>query len=215
MIYKAVIFDLDGTLVDTLIDLADAVNSALAQFVQPTHPVDAYRSMIGNGARTLVQRALPPNRSELIDLVLEASRRHYSCNCLQNSRLYDGINTVVLRLRSKGLRLAVLSNKDQQMTERIVNHFFSTGVFDIVRGSQPSCPLKPDPACTNEIIAAIQLPRSEFLLIGDSAVDIATAKAANITSVGVSWGFRSKAELIDSQADIIIDKPAEILKIIA
>ena len=215
MAAKAIIFDLDGTLVDTAADLANAMNFALTRFAQPAHSVEVCKQMIGDGLKMFVQRALGKNRQDLRDEVLLAMKERYRDKCFECSRLYDGIFEVVNKLRAGGIRLAVLTNKDQEDAERIVEHFFGPDTFEYVAGVVGGRGIKPDISSAMRIVKSMRLGCEDFLIIGDGVPDIQTAAAAQIRSVGVSWGFRSREELAEAGADIIIDRPEEILGLVA
>ena len=212
---RAVIFDLDGTLVDTLEDLTAAMNAALGHFSLPGHSAQACKMMIGSGARRFAARALPANQQDLAERLLALMREHYRDNCFKYSRLYDGMGETVRQLRQKGLRLAVLTNKDQVVAGRIIEHFFGTGEFESVIGAAKGRLIKPDPGTTAGIVESMGLTSEDFLFVGDSAVDIETALAAGIRSVGATWGFRGRGELEAAGAHIIIDSPGEILDLVA
>ena len=211
---RAVIFDLDGTLVDTLEDLTAAMNAALGHFSLPARSAQACKMMIGNGARRFAERALPADRQDLAESLLALTREHYRDNCFKYSRLYDGMGETVRQLRQRGLRLAVLTNKDQIVAGRIIEHFFGTGAFEFVIGAIKGQPIKPDPGTTLGIVESIGLACDDFVFVGDSAVDIETARAAGIRSVGAAWGFRGRGELETAGAHIIIDSPGEILDLV-
>jgi phosphoglycolate phosphatase len=215
MVCKAILFDLDGTLVDTLADLANAMNFGLQRFGQPTHSVEACRQMIGSGVKKFAQRALAEDAQNLRDEVLSAMRARYHDKCIEHSRLYDGIFETVEKLREKGLRLAVVTNKDQAEAERIVEHFFGADTFEWVVGVAGNMPVKPDTTGTMKIVESMGLSCEDFLFVGDAEVDVRTAASAHIRSVGASWGFRGRDELVEAKADIIIDSPAEILDLVA
>lgn len=212
---KAIIFDLDGTLADTAADLANAMNFALEKFGQQTHSVEACKQMIGDGLKMFAQRALRKDRQDLRDDVLGAMKGRYRDKCFECSRLYDGVFEVVNKLRAGGIRLAVLTNKDQEDAERIVEHFFGTETFEYVVGVVGGRGVKPDIGGAMQIVESMGLECEDFLLVGDSTVDIETGAAAGIRSVGVSWGFRRRDELAEAGAEIIIDRPAEILGLVA
>ncbi len=212
---RAVIFDLDGTLVDTLEDLTAAMNAALGHFSLPARSAQACKMMIGNGARRFAERALPADQQDLAERLLALAREHYRANCFKYSRLYDGMSETVTQLRQKGVRLAVLTNKDHIVAGRIIEHFFGTGAFESVVGAAESRPIKPDPGTTLGIVESMGLTSEDFVFVGDSAVDIETARAAGIRSVGAAWGFRGRGELEAAGADIIIDSPCEILDLVA
>ncbi len=212
---RAVIFDLDGTLVDTLDDLTAAMNAALGHFSLPGHSAQACKMMIGSGARRFAERALPADQQDLAGEVLGLMRESYRDNCFKYSRLYDGMGEVVLQLRQMGVRLAVLTNKDEVVAGRIIEHFFGSGAFESVIGAVEGRRIKPDPGTTVGIVESMGLISEDFLFVGDSAVDIETALAAGVLPVGAAWGFRERDELGAAGADIIIDSPGEILDLVA
>ncbi len=211
--FDAVIFDLDGTLADTLEDIADAMNRVLRRRALPAHDYGSYRLMIGRGLRNLVGEALPSEmRSEAtIAACLEQMMADYGEHCLVRTHPYDGIAELVGALRADGVRLAVLSNKADELTQRIVGALFAAGTFDMVVGAGPDLPLKPDPAAALLIAERLGAPPARIAYVGDSGVDMRTATAAGMAAVGVSWGFRSKAELVDNGAQALLDHPLELL----
>jgi phosphoglycolate phosphatase len=213
MSYKAVIFDLDGTLVNSLEDLADATNYALKLFGQQVHAVEDFRLMVGEGTRTLISRALPADRQDLIEQVLVKMREKYNQICLDKSRPYNGIKEVATELVNRGFKLAVLTNKDQKMSQKIVSHFFD-GLFQIVRGTIDAEPVKPEPTAALQIITQLGVKPEETIFVGDSKIDVQTAKAAGIKSVGVNWGFRGRSELIETGADAVIEEAGQLLSLL-
>ncbi len=213
---KLVIFDLDGTLLDTIGDLAVACNAVLAVRGLPQHSCEAYAEFVGNGIARLVERALPePLRNPL---TVEAARRdfvaYYTDHIDIYTRPYEGIAELVAELRRRGIRLAVASNKFQTGTEKLVRRFFPEADFAAVFGQRPGVPLKPDPAVDREILHRTGTGPGEALHVGDSAVDMRTARAAGIRSVGVTWGFRAREELVGAGADALIDRPQELLNLL-
>ena len=212
---KAIIFDLDGTLVNTLADLGNAMNYALESVGEPVHSLESCRMMIGNGVKTFAKRALSGDKQHLRDKVLGIMNARYRDNCFENSNLYDGMAEVVSELSNRGIFLAVITNKDQDAAEKIVEHFFGKGTFEHIIGVRGEDTVKPDPAATENIVKLTGVERKDFLFVGDSDVDIKTAGAVGICSVGAAWGFRSRAELASAGADIVIDKPGEILDLVA
>lgn len=209
---KLIIFDLDGTLLDTIGDLAVACNAALALRGLPRHSLEDYRSFVGNGIMRLVERSLPePLRTPY---TVEAARRdfvsYYIDHIDAHTTPYAGIPELLAELQRRGLKLAVASNKFQAGTEKLVRRFFPEVSFAAVLGQRPGVPLKPDPAVDLEILRLTGVAACEALHAGDSAIDVQAARAAGIRSVGVSWGFRSREELVGAGADAVIDRPEEL-----
>ena len=213
MPYQAVIFDLDGTLLDTLEDIGDAANRVLSARGFPVHPIDAYRFFVGNGVAVLITRALPEDQrdAETVRSCLEAYRADYGRHWNVKTRLYDGVSAMLDALTTRDLKLAILSNKPHEFSQECVREFLSTWSFDVVFGQRDGVPLKPDPTGALAIAHTLGIPSAAFLYLGDTAVDIKTAIAAGMTPVGVLWGFRSMEELRESGATILIEQPLEIL----
>ena len=213
MPHKAVIFDLDGTLLDTLEDLADSFNFALNRFGFAVHPIDAYKHFVGDGADTAVTRALPERaRSEQnIKNVLNVFNMHYDKNYNVKTRPYPGILELLDILKSRGLKLIVLSNKPHDFTVSCVAEYFP-GMFDAVRGVDLQFPKKPHPAAANYIIGSLKIEAAETLYIGDTATDMETAEKAGFESIGVTWGFRDETELRAAGAKHIVNNSVHILK---
>lgn len=213
---KLIIFDLDGTLLDTIGDLAVSCNTVLAVRGLPQHGIDEYRTFVGNGIRRLVERALPePLRNPL---TVEAARRdfvdYYTEHIDTYTRPYEGIDELLAELQKRGTRLAVASNKFQAGTEKLVRKFFPKVEFAAVAGQQPGVPLKPDPAVDLKLLERTGVAPAEALHVGDSAIDVEAAHGAGIRAVGVTWGFRSREELAGAGADRIIDRPGELLELL-
>ena len=213
---QAIIFDLDGTLLDTLADIGDSVNQMLAETGLPGHTTDDYRRFIGNGIRMLVTRALPiDNRSAaMVDACVRRARELYWLNWKNKTRPYDGITDLLDLLRTKGLPLAVLSNKPHDFTVRYVDAFFVKGDFSVVMGQSDRFPVKPDPASALEIARQIGPAPSTFLFVGDSAVDMRTAGAAGMHAVGAAWGFRGPRELRENGCQTLVSHPLEIMSLL-
>ncbi len=213
---RLVIFDLDGTLLNTIGDLAVACNVMLALRGLPQHSYEEYCSFVGNGVLRLVERALPePLRTP--ENVLLARRdfvEYYTANIDAYTKPYDGIPELVAELRRRGIALAVASNKFQAGTEKLVKRFFGDTEFVAVLGQRPDVPLKPSPAIVEEILATTGIPREEVLYVGDSGIDIETAAAAHVRAAGVTWGFRSREELVEAGAENLIDHPEELLALL-
>lgn len=208
--YQAAVFDLDGTLLYTLDDLADSLNETLKEEGLPIHDPDKYRLMVGNGLEMLVVRALPePMRipAHVRPILLKFTEK-YRGNQVSKTKPYPGIETMLDQLSQRGLRLAVLSNKAHANTQEVVEHFFP-GRFDLVLGMRPEVPPKPDPAGALEIADQLGLKPSSFLYLGDSGVDMKTALASGMYPVGVTWGYRGEEELRRAGAMKIINSPEE------
>ncbi len=211
---QAVMFDLDGTLLDSLADLANATNHALEAIGCPTHPVTAYKPMVGDGARMLCQRALPRAEHHRLEQVLAIMRAHYAAHGTDLTQPYKGIEPLLDDLARAGQFLAVLSNKPDDATVRLVHHYFGPGRFQVVRGHRPPRPLKPDPAAARDIVAESNVPARHWLYLGDTDTDMRTARAAGLTAVGVLWGFREADELEKAGAQHLAATPAEILQLL-
>ncbi len=214
MNYKAVMFDMDGTLLDTLADLADAMNHTLAHRGFPTHPIDAYRYFVGSGAAKIVERTLPPEKhtKELMADCLESFLEKYHQNWNQKTRLYDGVSELLDVLTEKRIQMAVFTNKPQQFAELCMTEFFPKWTFRAVFGQREGYPMKPDPSVPREIAAMLNIQPDQFLYLGDSDADMKTAVNAQMLPVGALWGFRSEKELRESGAAAVIRHPADLLK---
>lgn len=205
------IFDLDGTLVDSICDLADAVNTALAEKGHPTHTVDEYRFFVGNGAKKLIERAAPADTDETErDLLYARFSQIYREHCLDKTKPYVGMAELVLRLRSEGVKCAVASNKPDEFSKEIVNALFGDGSFDLVRGKLDGVPTKPSPDIIFSITEKLGIPTENSVMIGDSNVDVQTAHNARIPCIGCEWGFRGRKELENAGADMIAASPEDI-----
>lgn len=216
MPYKAILFDLDGTLLNTLDDLGDAANRVLAAKGFPTHTLDEYRYFIGDGTAMLITRALPEEQrsDDTIRACLEAFRQDYARNWKAKTKPYDGVTEMLEELAARGLKMAVLSNKSHEFTKRCVADLLPEWTFDVVLGQRSSVPLKPDPAGALEVAKRLNIPPPEFLYLGDSAVDMKTAIAAGMFPVGVLWGFRPAQELRENGAQALIERPSEVLNLL-
>lgn len=210
---RAIIFDLDGTLLDTLADIGDSVNLMLAEYRFPEHTMDDYRRFIGNGIWVLVTRALPlAGRSEeMVRTCVHRVREIYWENWNRKTRPYAGIRELLDALEGKKIPKAVLSNKPHDFTVRYVAAYFERWDFVAVRGHNDRFPAKPDPTSALEIARRIDLPPSAFLFVGDSAVDMQTASASGMHAVGVRWGYGRPTELPANGCRTLVDHPLEIL----
>ena len=211
MKYKLVIFDLDGTLVDTIADLGTATNAALAAKGLPQHEPEAFRGMVGHGVRNLVKQAMPePMRADdrAVDALLKLFLAYYIEHLDDRSRPYPGIPELLADLQAAGVQLGVASNKFQAGAEKLIGRMFPGIAFAAVLGGRPGAPLKPDPAVVDEIRLRAGVSREETLMVGDSGADIAAAEAAGVACVAVSWGFRSREAL--AAAPRIVDTAQEL-----
>ncbi len=210
---ELVIFDLDGTLLNTIGDLAEAANYMLALRKLPEHDYATYCSYVGNGIMRLVERALPElwRTPERIAEARTDFLTYYYNHINRYTRPYAGVCMLLEKLQQQGVRLAVASNKFQAGTEKLINDFFPDIHFEAIFGQRPDVPLKPDPAVVEEILSLTGVARDRVLYVGDSGVDIQTAHRAGVRAIGVSWGFRSREELQEAAADRIIDQADELL----
>ncbi len=213
---KLAIFDLDGTLLDTIGDLAASCDAVMQMNGLPQHTTDEYRQMVGRGILRLVEAAIPEQmRSpEYVEKVRRDFVAYYLDHIDLHTHPYNGIPELINAMTERGVKIAVASNKFQAGTERLIRSFFPDVEFVAVLGQRVGVPLKPDPQIDLEIIEAAGVEPSETLHIGDSGVDMQTAHAAGVRAVGVTWGFRSREELTESGADVIVDHPEEILNLL-
>lgn len=216
MKHKAVLFDLDGTLLDTLDDLADSMNAVLAGMGLPIHPTGAYRRFVGEGVRMLAARALPETDRgpEAVSHAIAAMREQYARRWDHKSRPYDGVPELLAALAGRGVRGAVLSNKPDDFTKLCVSKLLPDARFDVVQGVCETCPPKPDPAGARSVCEAMNVPPTGFVYLGDTNTDMCTAVAAGMEPVGALWGFRSADELRESGAKTLIDRPGELLSVL-
>lgn len=211
---KLVIFDLDGTLLNTINDLGTSCNYALEQLGFNPHPLSAYPFMVGNGVRKLIERAQPDASPEIVDKITEKFKEHYDEHSYDSSVPYPGIEDMLHTLRDADVKLAVASNKYQEAVTRIIGHFFPDIPFVAVLGQIEGRNVKPDPSIVFQVLSECPTSKNDVLYVGDSAVDIETARRACVESCGVTWGFSPVSHLRGAHADHIVSTPAEILKLI-
>jgi phosphoglycolate phosphatase len=214
-LYKGIVFDLDGTLLNTLHCIATAFNSALEQLDFPTHQSTDFRAFIGDGVFKCAERALPMearNEATITELVA-LEREIYEATWMQEISVYDGIGALLDQLRASNIATAVLTNKDQGAAESCLTHCFPDHRFEQILGFSGRYPHKPNPVGGQALIRDIGLPSHSLAMIGDTEVDIQTALACGMLAVGVSWGFRDRADLEAAGCDLLIDHPSEILKL--
>ena len=216
MKYKAVLFDLDGTLLDTLTDIANAMNVVLSRRCLPVHDAETYRGMVGEGAARLVRRALPQSRMDdalvqsCLDSYLTEYRRTWNCT----TKPYEGIPELLDSLAKSHVKLTVFSNKPDSFTQLCVKELLPKWRFASVIGSRTGLPLKPDPEGALETATNAGIPAKEFIYLGDSGVDMQTAIAAKMYPVGALWGFRSQAELEKAKARAVVKHPSELIALL-
>lgn len=213
---KLVIFDLDGTLLNTIEDLGNAANYALSQNGYPTHSLASYPFFVGNGVRNLIRKALPDDMrtDSIIESLLKDFKEYYNEHNTDCTKPYDGIEELLRNLQDNGVKIAVASNKYQQATEKIIAHYFGDIDFVAIYGQREGVNVKPDPSVVFSILSDAKVPKSEVLYVGDSGVDMETARRACVDSVGVTWGFRSEKELNEYHADMIVNKASDIFDIV-
>jgi phosphoglycolate phosphatase len=211
--YRAVIFDLDGTLLNTLDDLANSLNRVLVQYGFPPHQTDAYRYFVGDGALELVNRALPEEKriGSIISQCLEAFRTDYRENWNIKTSPYEGVTEMLDALKTRKIKMSILSNKPHEHTKRCVAELLSQWDFEIILGQRNGIPRKPDPIGALEVAEHVSVSPSQFLYLGDTDVDMKTSVTAGMFPVGALWGFRTAEELQESGARALISHPLEIL----
>ena len=211
--FDAVIFDLDGTLLDTLEDIADAANHVLATHGLDAHPLDDYRYFVGDGIRMLVTRILPEAQrtEEAVDRLEQDYREHYAHNWKVKTRPFDGVPEMLTALAEREVQMAVLSNKPEDSVQLCVTEYFPSQAFAAVFGDHPDRTRKPDPGAALGIAKRFGVPPARVAFLGDTSVDMQTARAAGMFAVGVPWGFRPREELERAGAHAIIETPLELL----
>ena len=213
---KAVVFDLDGTLLDTLDDLCNSVNRVLESKGFPVHSLDAYRYYVGDGAATLFRRVLPEGHrdEQMIQQCLLDFREDYGRNWSVKTKPYPGIDTLLDALTAQGVQMSVLSNKPHETTMKCIEGILPGWKFEPVFGQREGVPRKPDPSGAREIARMLGLKPADFLYLGDTGTDMQTATAAGMFPVGALWGFRTKEELIEHGARALVHRPDELLDIL-
>ncbi|MDL2321123.1 HAD family hydrolase [Desulfosarcina sp. OttesenSCG-928-B08] len=214
---QALVFDLDGTLLDTLADIGHSVNTMLAECGFPVHPLDAYRGFIGEGLRMIVVRALPEaarSDPEQVERCVHRARTCYQDNWNQETRLYDGIASLLDAIETMPLQKAILSNKPHDLTVRYVAHYLGAWHFDAIMGQTDAFPVKPDPASALHIAGQLGVPAPAFFFVGDSMTDVNTARAAGMGPIGVTWGFKGEKPLVEGGCPVLIRHPLELVAVL-
>ena len=215
MKYRAAIIDLDGTLIDSIADLADSANDMLAFYGFPQHSLEEYRYFVGNGPRKLMERCLPQEQASDVAFVDEALARYnrcYSEHLLNKTKPYEGILPMLGTLQQKNIPLAICTNKQQFASDAIVAKLFPVGMFRENIGDQEGMPRKPDPTKVLRIAKHFGVKPDEVAYLGDTSTDMETAKNAGFLPIGVTWGFRPREELVENGAKILLDHPMELLE---
>lgn len=213
---ELVIFDLDGTLINSIKDLGAATNFALQKHGYPVHPLEAYPMFVGNGVNKLIERALPEDSrsQDYIELLKKDFKEYYDSHNTDYTTTYEGMPELLRELQEKGIKVAVASNKYQAATEKLVRHYYPGIDFVDICGQQEGIPIKPDPSIVFGILAKAGVKKQNVLYVGDSGVDMETARRACVDSAGVTWGFRSAKELQQFNAGTIVDTPSQILQLL-
>lgn len=215
MQYKAAIFDLDGTLIDSLEDLANSANAMLESYGFPTHPVDPYRYFVGNGSRKLMERCLPKEKGAdpvFVDEALARYKKIYAEHTQDKTRPYDGILEMLAALKRMNIPMGICTNKHQSAAEEIVKAMFPADMFATVIGDQPGLPRKPDPKKVLRMAEEYGVRPEETAYFGDTSVDMDTAVNAGMFPIGVLWGFRPKEELTEHGAKVLLEKPSDLFQ---
>ena len=211
MKYDTVIFDLDGTLLHTLDDLYYSTNYALEQFNFPTRTYEEVRTFVGNGVKVLIEKAVPKGKNEYVEEVLEVFKEHYKSHSMDHIYIYNGIKELISELKKMNIKIAVVTNKFHAAAEMIVEKYFKDD-FLVALGESKELNKKPHPDMCNKVLSILNSKSENTLYVGDSEVDILTAANANLKCISCSWGFRTEDELKFAGANIIIEKPIELLK---
>lgn len=211
---KAILFDLDGTLVNSIYDIAAAMNYALESLGQPTFSVEQYYKMVGNGMKNLCRRALAEDKQDLLEELLKRYNARYLAHCCDETKVYDGVPALLRELKSRGYQLALITNKPAGQAKNVMETLLPDSDFDVVWGQQPPFAVKPDPAVYFHVCELLGVQPKDTLYCGDSDVDILFAHNAGAKGLGCLWGFRGEAELKASGADLLAAQPKDILTLI-
>lgn len=212
---KTIIFDLDGTLIDSLTDIAICANQVLEEFKYPTHKIEDYKRFVGDGAKVLIQNAMPKDISDSeLNLALERFKKLYDNNIYGNTKPYDGIYQLLDNLKKENYSINVLSNKPHKFTLQYIDKLFEDNIFDEVHGQKDNIPKKPAPDGAINISKALNIQLKDILYIGDTGTDMKTAVNAGMVPVGVLWGFREKDELLEHGAKHLVESPEKLWELI-
>ena len=208
---KAVLFDLDGTLVNSIYDIGGAMNHALESLGQPTFSIEQYYQMVGNGMKNLCRRALDPQQHHLLDTLLERYNARYLAHCCDDTVAYEGASALLQQLKNRGLKLALITNKPHPQAQKVMDTLLPDVPLDVIWGQQPPFAVKPDPAVYLHVCDLLGIAPEETLYCGDSDVDILFARNAGAKGVGCLWGFRGEQELKQAGAHFLVARPLDIL----
>jgi phosphoglycolate phosphatase len=216
MKYRAVIFDMDGTLLDTLQDLADAVNKGLEQMGFPTHDLESYKYFVGEGREIMAKKTLPEDHrdQETVDRLVDFINIEYGRSWAEHTRHYPGVPDLLNALNDIKMRMAILSNKPHDFTENMAAKLLSKWHFDYILGASPDVPRKPDPAVALRIAESMKIDPACFIFVGDSDIDMKTARAAGMLAAGAQWGFRTRDELLAGGAQELLQHPIDLLRLL-
>ncbi|MDR2287372.1 MAG: HAD family hydrolase [Prevotellaceae bacterium] len=212
--YKAIIFDLDGTLINSIPDIADSMNEVLSAYGYPQYSHNQYKYFVGNGIRRLVERCVPPEYAtpENIANIFGTMIEVYGNNCVNKTRVYEGIYELLDVLPAKRVKMAILSNKTDSITQKIYDKLFRNNHFELVLGATDSFPKKPNPTSALFVAGSLAVAPDEVFYLGDTSIDMETAYAAGFFPAGASWGFRPADELLSFGAKFIADSPTDCLR---
>lgn len=214
MKYELIVFDMDGTILDTLEDLKNSMNYTLKLYNMPERTLDEIRSFVGNGIRKLIERAVADGTSDdMIEMIHKDFMKHYEVHCADFTKPYDGVNSLIQELRNRGYKTAVVSNKAHDAVLDLCDQYFPS-LFDLALGEKPEIAKKPAPDMVNLALKQLQISRENAVYIGDSDVDVATARNSKLDMIAVDWGFRAREFLIAQGAETIVSKPEEILDLV-
>ena len=214
MKYELIVFDMDGTILDTLEDLKNSMNHTLKLHNMPERTLDEIRSFVGNGIRKLIERAVMSGTStEQIDVIHKDFMEHYEIHCADFTRPYDGVNDLIKELRNRGYKTAVVSNKADGAVQDLCVQYFP-GLFDLAIGERPEIAKKPAADMVNLALNKLNVSKEKAVYIGDSDVDVATARNSKLDMIAVDWGFRTREFLVEQGAETIVSKPEEILELV-
>lgn len=212
---KAVLFDLDGTLINSLGDLADACNYVLKQNGYDPYPEEQYKYFVGNGMDKLIRAILPQDATEeTFQTIREQYKARYLAHSLDRTRPYEGVVEVLKELKKEGFCLAVVSNKPDEQSQKVIKALFEPGLLDVVAGNRPGLPVKPDPTLPKEVLSRLEADPGQSYFVGDSGVDMKTALNCGLKGIGVTWGFRTEEELWKAGARYVVHRPGELLDLV-